>query len=114
LAWDFVKFLTSAEQQAAYTEATGTPPVRSSLLADYYKQYEKCMPPDKMKQVFEGAFTHGRESSNHLLVRWDELNTTWNNILQPFWDDPEGKAETVLPEVEAAVNEALTRINAEK
>ncbi len=114
LAWDFVKFLTSKEQQAAYTNATGTPPVRASLLADYYKLYEKCMAPEKMKEVFEGAFTHGRESSNHLLVRWDELNTTWNNILSSYWDDPEGKAADVLPQVEQAVNEALQRINAEK
>jgi multiple sugar transport system substrate-binding protein len=114
LAWNFVKFLTSKDQQAAYTNATGTPPVRSSLLNDYYKQYEKCMPPEKMKQVFEGAFTHGRESSNHLLVRWDELNTTWGNILTPFFDDPEGKAADVLPQVEQAVNEALQRINSER
>jgi multiple sugar transport system substrate-binding protein len=113
LAWNFVKFLTSAEQQAAYTNATGTPPVRSSLLQDYYKLYEKCIPVEQHKQVFEGAFTHGRESSNHLLVKWDELNTTWGNLLDPFWNDPEGKAADVLPQVEQAVNEALTRINEE-
>lgn len=113
LAWTFVKFLTTKEQQAAYTNATGTPPVRSSLLNDYYKQYEKCMPTDKMKQAFEGAFTHGRESSNHLLVKWDELNTTWNNMLSPYWDDPEGKAADILPQVETAVNDALTKINQE-
>jgi hypothetical protein len=68
LAWTFVKFLTSKDQQAAYTKATGTPPVRASLLDGYYKQFGKCMPPDQVKQVFTGAFSHGRESSNHLLV----------------------------------------------
>jgi multiple sugar transport system substrate-binding protein len=114
LAWEFVKFLTSSEQQAAYTETTGTPPVRSSLLNDYYTQYEKCMKPEDMKQVFEGAFTHGRESSNHLLVRWDELNQTWNNLLDPFWTDPEGKAADVLPTVDQEVTAALERINAEQ
>ncbi|HEU5088002.1 MAG TPA: extracellular solute-binding protein [Roseiflexaceae bacterium] len=113
MAWDFVKFLTSKEQQAAYTNATGTPPVRSSLLADYYKQYEKCMPADQMKQVFEGAFTHGRESSNHLIVKWDELNQIWGNLLDPFWTDPEGKAADVLPQVEQQTNDALQRIKQE-
>lgn len=110
MAWEFVKFLTSKEQQEAYTNATGTPPVRASLLETYYTQYEKCMEPEKMKQVFEGAFTHGRESSNHLLVSWDELNTTWGNLLDPFWNDPNAKAADVLPQVEQAVNEALQRI----
>lgn len=113
MSWDFVKFLTSKDQQAAYTNATGTPPVRSSLLNDYYKQYEKCMKPEDMKKVFEGAFAHGRESSNHLLVKWDELNQAWTNILDPFWSDPEGKASDVLPQVESAVNDALNRINSE-
>jgi multiple sugar transport system substrate-binding protein len=114
LAWDFIKFLTSKEQGAAYTKATGTPPTRSSLLDEYYKTYSKCMEPAKMKQVFEGAFSHGRESSNHLLVKWDSLSQAWTNILDPFWSDPEAKAADVLPQVEEAVNAQLTTINAEK
>ena len=113
-AWDFVKFLTSKEQAAAYTNATGTPPTRSSLLADYYKGYSKCMAPEKAKEVFEGAFSHGRESSNHLLVKWDSLNQAWTNLLNPFFSDPEAKAADVLPQVEAAVNEQLKIINDEK
>lgn len=113
LAWDFMKFLTSSEQQAAFTNAAGTPPVRSSLLADYYKLYEKCMPVEKSKEAFEGAFAHGRESSNHLIIRWDETNQAFNNIMSVYWDDPEGRAENVLPEAEAAVNEALSRIASE-
>jgi len=110
LAWDFVKFLSSKEQQEAYTKATGTPPVRASLLADYYKSYEKCMPADKVKEVFEGAFTHGRESSNHLLVRWDQLNQTWTNDLATFWTTPDAKAEDVLKQVETDVNKDLQQI----
>lgn len=113
LAWTFVKFLTSKEQQASYTNTTGTPPVRGSLLADYYKLYSKCMDPAKSKEAFEGAFTHGRESSNHLIVKFDELSQTWGNILDPFWSDPNGKAADVLPQVETAVNETLKRIKTE-
>jgi multiple sugar transport system substrate-binding protein len=110
MAWEFVKFLASAEQAAKYTETTGTPPTRTSLLKTYYDRFSKCMKPEEMKQVFEGAFSHGRESSNHLLVKWDELNQTWVNLMDPFWNDPEGKAADILPEVETAVNDALTKI----
>jgi multiple sugar transport system substrate-binding protein len=113
LAWDFVKFLTSADQQKAYTQATGTPPVRKSLLDSYYQQYSKCMAPDKVKQVFEGAFSHGRESSNHLIVKWDQLNTIWANDLSTFWTDPNGKASDVLPQVETDTNAALQQIQTE-
>lgn len=114
MAWTFIKFLTDPENAAAYTEATGTPPTQTALLEDYYKQYEKCMKVEDMKTVFEGAFTHGRESSNHMLVRWDELNQIWTNNLDPFWSDPAAKAEDVLPEIETQTNEALTRIAEEK
>lgn len=113
LAWNFVKFLGSAEQQAAYTAATGTPPVRQSLLNDYYKQYEKCVPAEKTKESFQGAFAHGRESSNHLLVKFDELSQTWDNLLSPFWNDPEARAEDLMPILETDVNAALERIRTE-
>jgi multiple sugar transport system substrate-binding protein len=114
LSWDFIKYLASPDSAKAYTEATGTPPTRTSLLKDYYKQYEKCMAPDKVEQVFAGAFTHGRESSNHLLVKFDELSSTWNNLLDPYWSDPEGKAADILPQVEADVNAALQRVREEE
>jgi multiple sugar transport system substrate-binding protein len=113
LAWDFIKYLAAPDSSKAYTEATGTPPVRTSLLDGYYKQYEKCMAPDKVKEVFTGAFTHGRESSNHLLVKYDELSSIWTNGLSTFDTDPEGKAADVLPQVEADVNDALKRVREE-
>jgi multiple sugar transport system substrate-binding protein len=114
LAWEFVKFLVSEEQATSYTKATGTPPTQTKLLTDYYQQFSKCMAPDKAKEVFEGAFSHGRESSNHLMVKWDSLNQAWNNILDPFFSDPAATAEQVLPQVEEAVNAQLTIINQEK
>jgi multiple sugar transport system substrate-binding protein len=113
LAWNFVKFLGSAEQQKAYIDATGTPPVRASLLEGYYKAYEKCVPAEQTKQAFTGAFSHGRESSNHLLVKFDELSSTWDNILSTFWPDPNAKATDLLPVLESEVNAAITRINEE-
>ncbi|MEJ7653134.1 MAG: hypothetical protein WKH64_07235 [Chloroflexia bacterium] len=112
-AWEFVKFLVSPEQAAAYTESTGTPPTQTALLNDYYKQFEKCMKPADMKEVFEGAFTHGRESSNHLMVRWDELNQIWTNNLDPYWSDANGDTAKTLKAIEDQTNEALERIKLE-
>jgi multiple sugar transport system substrate-binding protein len=113
LAWEFVKFLASPEQAKKYTDTTGTPPTRASLLTSYYDRYTKCMKPEDMKTVFEGAFSHGHESANHLLVKYDELAQTWQNLLTPFWADPEAKAADVLPQVETEVNDALQRIREE-
>jgi len=114
LAWTFLKYLVSPASAASFTAATGTPPTQTALLADYYKQYAKCMKPEDMKQVFEGAFTHGRESSNHLMVRWDQLNQIWTNNLDPYWSDANGDTANVLKQIEDQTNAALQQIKTEK
>jgi multiple sugar transport system substrate-binding protein len=113
MAWEFVKFLVSEEQARTYSQTTGTPPTQTKLLDEYYKLYEKCMKPEDMKKVFEGAFTHGRESSNHLLVRFDELNQIWDNNLSAIWDEPTSDVRSVLTDIESQYNDALSRIKAE-
>lgn len=113
-AWTFVKFLVSEEQAQAYTQTTGTPPTQTKLLESYYQQFEKCMEPDKMKEVFEGAFEHGRESSNHLIVNWDELNQIWGNAFSTYWTEENANTQEMLTTVEQQTNEALQRIAAEK
>jgi multiple sugar transport system substrate-binding protein len=113
LAWNFVKFLASPDQARQYSLTSGAPPTQGALLQEYYKQYEKCMPVDKFEQAFTGAFTHGTESSNHLLVKYDELSQVWGNIIDPFWSDPEAKAVDMLPQLEADVNDALQRVREE-
>jgi multiple sugar transport system substrate-binding protein len=113
-AWTFVKFLVSEEQARAYTETTGTPPTQTKLLGEYYKQFSKCMPEAKMKEVFEGAFTHGRESSNHLLAQWDNLNQVWVNNLDPFFSNKNAKTKETLQKIENGTNKELETINAEK
>lgn len=109
-AWTLVKFLVSEEQARQFSDVTGTPPTQTKLLADYYKQFSKCMEPAKMKEVFEGAFTHGRESSNHLIVSWDELNQIWGNNLSSFFANKNGKAADMLKKTEQQTNEALQQI----
>lgn len=114
MAWTFIKFLVSPEQASAYTKSTGTPPPQTALLADYYKQYQKCMKPDDMKTAFEGAFTYGRTGSKAVMVGADELGQVWTNNLDTFFSDPNGKAKDVLPKIEQQTDEALKRIKAEQ
>jgi multiple sugar transport system substrate-binding protein len=72
------------------------------------------MSPEAVKEVYQGSFRHGLESSNHLIVRFDELNGTWDNILAELWNDADARAEDILPQVEEAVNAALLRIAEEE
>ncbi len=113
MAWTFIKFLVAEEQARQYSQTTGTPPTQTKLLEEYYKLYEKCMEPEKMKEAFEGAFEHGRESSNHMLARWDQLNQIWTNNLDPFWTDENAKAEDMLADIEEQTNAALEQIQQE-
>lgn len=108
-AWTLIKFLISEEQARAYMQSTNTPPTQAKLQEEWFQQFG-CMEADAVKEVYQGAFSNGLESSNHLMVRFDELNSTWDNLLAGFWNDPNATAADVLPEVEAAVNEVLQRV----
>jgi multiple sugar transport system substrate-binding protein len=112
-AWSFVKFLVREDNARSYMEATNTPPTQTALQEEWFQQFE-CMSPEDVAEVYQGSFRHGLESSNHLMVRFDELNSTWDNVLGEFWSDPNGSAAEVLPQVEQAVNDVLTRIAAEE
>ena len=90
-------------------QSTNTPPTQAKLQEEWFQQFG-CMEADAVKEVYQGAFSNGLESSNHLMVRFDELNSTWDNLLAGFWNDPNATAADVLPEVEAAVNEVLQRV----
>lgn len=113
-AWTLIKFLLLPEQQVTSMQATGKPPADPRLTNDYYKQYAKCMKPEDLKETFEGAYTHGRDSSDKTMVRWDELYQIWTNNLSTFFSDPNGKAADILPQISQQTDEALKRIMAEQ
>lgn len=112
-AWSFIKFLVREDNARSYMQATNTPPTQTKLQEEWFQQF-KCMQPEQVKQVYQGSFKHGLESSNHLMVRFDELNSTWDNALGDFWNDPAGNAAEVMPQVETAVNDVLTKIAQEE
>jgi multiple sugar transport system substrate-binding protein len=112
-AWTFVKFLVREDNARSYMQATNTPPTQAKLQEEWFGQFG-CMEPDKVKQVYQGAFAHGLESSNHLMVRWDELNQIWNNSLSAYFLDPAGQAADVLPPLDEELTAALQRIAEEE
>jgi multiple sugar transport system substrate-binding protein len=108
-AWTFVKFLIAEENARTYMQTTNTPPTQSKLQEEWFAQFG-CMEPEAVKEVYQGAFRHGLESSNHLLVRWDELNQIWGNTLTPYFNDPSGDAAATLSIIEQDLNSALELI----
>lgn len=108
-AWTFVKFLIREDNARTYMQTTNTPPTQAVLQEEWFEQFG-CMEPDAVKEVYQGAFAHGLESSNHLMVRWDELNQIWGNSLSAFFLDPEGDAAAIMPELEEELTDALLRI----
>lgn len=112
-AWNFVKFLIREDNARSYMQATNTPPTQAKLQEEWFGQFG-CMDPEAVKQVYQGAFAHGVESSNHLMVRWDELNQIWNNTLSAYFLDPEGQAADIMPGLEEELNDALKRIAEEE
>ena len=112
-AWTFVKFLVREDNARSYMKASNTPPTQKKLQEEWFGQFG-CMDPAKVKEVYQGAFAHGRESSNHLLVRWDELNQIWGNALTPYFDDPNGDTKATLTQIEQDLTDALQRIAKEE
>lgn len=112
-AWAFVKYLISEEAAREYMQATNTPPTQHKLLEEWYQQFG-CMDPADVKDVYQGAFTNGLESSNHLMVGFDEINGTWDNLLAELWNSADAQAADILPGVEEAVTEVLLRIAEEE
>jgi len=110
-AWTFLKYLTSPEVQASWTKLTGAPPIRTSLLEDWYKQFPG-MAPEKVKEVFLGSLKHGRESPNHLLVKFDQLDSVVSPAADQIFNNT-AKPADILPTANKDLIEALKRIQSE-
>lgn len=112
-AWEFVKFLAREDNARSFMRATRRPPAQDKLLGEWVQQFT-CMRPAQALAVYRGAFAYGVESSNHLLVGWDELNRLWEKRLTAFFDDPQARAADVLPRLEEELSDALQRIAEEE
>lgn len=110
-AWEFIKYLVSPEAQRAYMKAVGAPPVRKSLLPEFFKLYP-TMTPEEAEECFLGGVAHGQESPNHLLVRFDQLNNVVSAAIDPVNLGEKTAAET-LPQANADLEKALNQIASE-
>ena len=110
-AWEFLKYLASPEVQKGWTDLTGAPPVRKSLEEPWYKSFPS-MTPEEVKEVHLGALKSGRESPNHLLVKFDQLNQIVQSAVDTVINN-EKKAADILPGANAKLEEALRLIAAE-
>jgi multiple sugar transport system substrate-binding protein len=110
-AWTFLNYLASAEVQKGWMELTGAPPARNSLAEGWYTQFP-TMSPEEVKENHLGALKHGRESPNHLLVRFDQLNQVVGSCLDPIFNNEASAADT-LPQCDADLEAALQQIEAE-
>lgn len=112
-AWTFTKFLIREDNARTYMQTTNTPPTQAKLQEEWFEQFS-CMDPADVKEVYQGSFAHGLESSNHLLVRWDELNQIWGNQLTPYFTTADADTAATLQTIQDELNSALQRIAEEE
>lgn len=112
LAWTLIKFLVSPDQAKEFMVETGTPPTQSALYEQYFSLYSKCTDPASMRQVFEGAFTHGMPEAGAKMVGFDQMLQIWTNVTQSYFADPGAKAKDVAKELEDQTSAKLRQIKA--
>jgi multiple sugar transport system substrate-binding protein len=110
-AWTFLKFLTAPAQQKSWMDFTGAPPVRKSLAESWYRQFPGMSPTD-VKQVHLGALQYGRESPNHLLVKYDQIYQLIGSIVDPVLINQKSAADT-LPAAKKVLDNTLIQIQNE-
>lgn len=116
-AWTFFKFLISKETMASLSNVTHNPPVRLSLQQDWYKNVAASplfqgMTEADVRAAFDGSLKYGKESPNHLLVRFDQLDQVVGAALDPIVNNKATAADT-LPAANAKLTAALKQIETE-
>lgn len=109
-AYEFIKYMITQEVQEKSIELSGgTPPINDKAKEKYYNSFEG-IDPELIKQVYDGANTHGVESYNHLIANYSQINELFINELQPVQNGDKKPAEA-LPELQEKLNKLLERVN---
>ncbi len=109
-ALEWIKFLISTDiQKESIGLSGGNPPVNQEAAEDYYKSFDG-VDPQKIKQVYEGAYKYGFESYNHLISNYSQINELFINELNSV-ENGNRKVEDVLPGIQDKLTELLKRVN---
>ncbi len=88
-AWEFLKFLISAEHGArSYMEITGATPVHSELLEEWYDMMaeQTDMSADEVRAVHEGLQGYGRGSDNHQIESFRSIRRVIEQTMPSVYD----------------------------
>ncbi|KKO54166.1 ABC transporter substrate-binding protein [Paenibacillus sp. DMB20] len=107
-AFEWIKFLVTAEVQEKSIELSGgNPPVNTDAAEAYYKHFDGIDPAD-VKKVYEGAVKYGFESYNHLITHYSQINDMFINEMQPIETGHKTVAE-VMPTIQKKITEIIKR-----
>ena len=92
-AWTVLKYLTSAEVQKSWM-AYGPPPVRKSLLEEWYDQFPR-MSSAEVKKVYQGSLKYSQPSPSSSLMGLEKISKVFNDTFLEFWIAPVNPADTL-------------------
>ena len=107
-AWEFVKYLASAEGMKSYMLATGIMVPRKSLYlawiddSGYYNKTE-------LRQLVKDCFANAKDSDNHHFGGYENLYNTVVQETDALWTLKEGP-ETVLPRLKQRFEEGARQV----
>ena len=110
-AWAFVKFMTSKEVMKSYTEIAVFPPARRSAVVDYVKRISNIsghMSPQDVLIAMEGSQRYGRESIDHVIDSWLDIQPLLVSGIAPMWAGQKPVQQT-LQELDQTITAMLQK-----
>lgn len=114
--WTFMKYITSAEAQRAYSRLTGTPPTVKAAMDVWYQRYEGLMTVAELEKVTQGAIEPRRSvcsPAHHFVEYIPPINVLYNTEIRDRILRNEGSARDVIgkqkPQLDALLSEIYDR-----
>ncbi|MCX7747273.1 MAG: sugar ABC transporter substrate-binding protein [Clostridia bacterium] len=110
-AFEWIKYLCSAEVQEKSLELSGgTPPANAKAAQKYYNSFKGIDPKD-LENVVIGGTKYGVESYNHLITNYSQIWTIIDNETTPLLKSGKKTAAQVVPEMQKKLSELLEKTN---
>jgi len=111
-AWEFIKFVTGAQQQAQYSIGTGYLPVRrSSINLPFYQDYLKNKNPELIVAI--NALQGSKPScAGAVMGVFPQARVFIENEVEAMMNNPTGvSAQTVVDKIVSQINDAIALYN---